>query len=83
MQGVPIKAANRRVNGLRRVAVTAIALVLVGAALVAGVFVSQDWLLAVFIALMMLMRLFGRGSHGHGASHAEGPSQGRQASWRA
>ena len=51
-----------------------------GAALIAGILVNQQWLYLAFIGLMVFMHLFGHGSHGHGSSHDEHSNHGGEAS---
>ena len=49
-----------------------------GASLVAGILVNQQWLYIAFIGLMVFMHLFGHGSHG--SSHDEHSNHGGEAS---
>lgn len=60
--------------------ITILAACLLGAALIAGVFVNENWLYVAFAGMMVFMHAFGHGSHGHGSSHEEHAGHGDGAS---
>lgn len=59
---------------------TSVAIVLLGAAILAGVLVGGAWSYVALAGLMVFMHLFGHGAHGHGgheehANHEDEASQ--------